>query len=134
VARALVSVAASALGQYGGYDPGQGPGISLLQLAVAAVVLAGLWKIYAKAGKPGWAALVPIYNLVVLLDMLRRPWWWILLLLVPLVNVVVLIVLANDLAKAFRKGLGYTLGLVFLGFIFIPLLGFGSDPFVGRPA
>ncbi len=131
---ALVALQDSAIGQYGGHGAGQGAGMSLLQLAVAVVVLAGLWKIYAKAGKPGWAALVPIYNLIVLLDMLRRPWWWILLLLVPLVNVVVVVVLVNDLARAFGKGIGYTLGLLFLGFIFIPLLGFGSDPFVGRPA
>ena len=120
-----------ALGQYGGYE-GPSTGAGLVWLAISILLLASWWKIFTKAGKPGWAAIIPIYNLVVLLEVVNRPIWWIILLFIPVVNVVVGIILANDLARAFGKGVGWTIGLIFLGFIFFPLLGFGSDPFLGR--
>ncbi|HEX9243634.1 MAG TPA: DUF5684 domain-containing protein, partial [Anaeromyxobacter sp.] len=97
-------------------------------------MVASYWKIFAKAGKPGWASIVPIYNLVVYLQMVNRPVWWIVLFFVPIVNIVIAIVLVHDLSKSFGKGAGWTLGLLFLGIVFVPVLAFGSDPFVGRPA
>ena len=93
---------------------------------LALVVLASMWITFTKAGEPGWACLVPIYNAVVLCRMAGKPWWWILLMLIPLVNFVVAIILFIALAKNFGKGTGFGLGLVFLGFIFFPMLAWGD--------
>jgi len=102
----------------------------LVYLAVAVLWIAGIWKTFEKAGKPGWAAIVPIYNLIVVLEIVRKPLWWILLLLIPIANIVVLIIVYIDLAKSFGKSTGFGLGLVFLGFIFFPILGFGEDRYI----
>jgi hypothetical protein len=114
------------------------PGGAALVLAlglVALVVLqlAALWKIYTKAGEAGWKSLIPFYNVIVLLRIVGRPAWWLLLLLVPLVNLVVLVIVSVDLAKAFGKGVGFMLGLLLLSFVFLPILGFGSARYHGRP-
>lgn len=130
-------IEAVALGQYGEMERiPEGPGAvtMIVYLAIGVVTLAGMWKIFAKAGKPGWASIVPIYNIVVWLQAVNRPVWWIILLLIPIVGWVVAIVITNDLAKSFGKGIGWTFGLLFLPFVFYPILGFGSDEFVGRPA
>ena len=95
-------------------------------LAFVVFMVAALWKIYAKAGKPGWAAIVPIYNIIVLLEIAGRPGWWIVLMFVPIANFIVSIIVAIDVAKAFGKGTGFGLGLAFLGPIFYPILGFGA--------
>lgn len=100
--------------------------ILLIELALIVLVIAGLWKTFAKAGQPGWAAIIPIYNVYILLKIAVRPWWWLLLLLIPLVNIVIAIIVAIDVAKAFGKGAGFGIGLALLGFIFYPILGFGS--------
>jgi len=100
--------------------------VLVIELVLVVLMLAGLWKIFTKAGKPGWAAIVPIYNAIVMLEIAGRPVWWILLLLIPCVNFVVAIMVAIDLAKNFGKGTGYGLGLAFLPFIFYPLLGFSD--------
>ncbi len=106
----------------------------VLYFAFIIFLVASIWKIFTKAGQPGWAALVPIYNLVVLLQVVGRPVWWIVLMLIPLVNLVIFILVAIDLAKSFGKGAGFGMGLVFLGFIFYPILGFGSAQYVGPAA
>ena len=92
-------------------------------------MVASMWKVFSKAGEPGIAAIIPIYNTIVLLRIAGKPWWWILLLLIPVVNVVVLIIVAINLAAKFGKGTGFGLGLVFLPFIFYPMLGFGSSTY-----
>jgi hypothetical protein len=133
----LVDVAEMLAGQYEGspqFPEGPSTGQVIVYLAITILLVAAVWKIFAKAGKPGWAAIIPIYNVVVFLQVVNRPVWWIVLLLIPLVNVVVAIILTNDLAKSFGKGVGYTLGLLFLGVVFYPILGFGGDPYVGRKA
>ena len=107
--------------------------VLLIELAITVLVIASLWKIFTKAGKPGWAAIIPIYNIIVLLQIVGRPIWWLILLLIPIVNIVIAIILAIDLAKAFGKGAGFGLGLIFLGFIFYPILGFGSATYT-KPA
>jgi uncharacterized protein DUF5684 len=105
-------------------DGGPLPGIIALVLVVA--LLAGLWATFVKAGKPGWAAIIPIYNVIVLLDIAGRPLWWILLFFIPIVNFIVAIVIGIDVAKNFGKGAGFGLGLALLGFIFYPILGFSD--------
>jgi len=93
---------------------------------LAIVYIAGLWKTFEKAGEPGWAAIIPIYNLYMLVKISGRPGWWWVLLIVPVVNIVIAIIVLIDLAKAFGKGVGFALGMLLLGVIFMPILGFGS--------
>ena len=107
--------------------------VPVLFLVVFVVLIAGVWKAFAKAGKPGWACLVPIYNVVVLLQIAGRPVWWLLLLFIPVVNFFVALVVAVDIAKAFGRGVGFGLGLFFFGFVFYPILGFGDADYVGVP-
>lgn len=102
-----------------------------IYLAVLVLLIAGLWKIFTKAGEEGWKAIIPIYNYIVVLKIVGREWWWILLFLIPIVNIIILVIVYNDLSKSFGKGVGFTLGLIFLSFIFIPILGFGSARYIG---
>lgn len=106
----------------------------LLMLAVIVFVIAGIWKVFTKAGRPGWACLVPIYNVIVLLQIAGRPGWWLLLMFIPFVNIIVSFVVVMDIAKAFGKGAGFGLGLFFLGFVFYPILGFGDAQYEGASA
>jgi uncharacterized membrane protein YhaH (DUF805 family) len=99
----------------------------LIGLLLIAFVIVGLWKTFEKAGKPGWGALIPIFNVYLLLKIAGRPGWWLLLTLIPLVNLVIMIIVAIDVAKAFGHGVGYALGLTFFPMVFYPMLGFGQD-------
>ncbi|MBC8869987.1 MAG: signal peptidase I [Planctomycetes bacterium] len=105
-----------------------------LYFAVIILLIAALWKVFSKAGKPGWAAIVPIYNCIVLLEICGRPIWWIILLLIPCVNIVILLLINIDLAKSFGKDVGFGIGLWLLGIIFLPILGFGKSQYVGPAA
>ncbi len=107
---------------------------ALFGLVLSLVMLIAMWKVYTKAGKPGWAVIIPIYNVLVMLEIVGRPWWWLLLMLIPLVNVVVAFVLAFDIAKSFGKGSGFALGLIFFNVIFFLILGFGKADYVGPSA
>lgn len=102
-----------------------------IYLVILVLVLVGWFKIFEKAGKPGWAAFIPIYNLIVLLEIVGKPLWWIILFLIPLVNFVVLIIVMIELAARFGKDALYGLGLTFFGFIFGPLLGFSDAQYKG---
>jgi hypothetical protein len=102
-------------------------------LIIAIIAIVGLWKVFTKAGEPGWAAIIPIYNTFVWLKIVGRPWWWLLLLLIPFVNFIVMILISLDLAKAFGKSTGFALGLIFLSPIFLILLGFGDAQYQGAP-
>jgi hypothetical protein len=108
--------------------------VLLIQLAILIAILAGAWKMFEKAGKPGWAAIIPIYNIIVILEICGRPIWWILLMLIPCVNIVIAVIVWIDVAKSFGKSELYGIGLAFLGFIFVPMLGFGSARYVGPSA
>src|SRR5262245_55903923 len=93
----------------------------VIYLVFMAIVIAGMWKAFVKAGQPGWATLVPIYNIYVLTQIGKKPIsWFLLILLVPCVNIVMLIMLMIEIAKQFGKGVGFGWGLVLLGFIFWP--------------
>ena len=100
--------------------------LSFVWLAIVILMVVSMWVIFSKAGQPGWAAIIPIYNIVVLLQIVGRPIWWIILLLIPFVNIVVMIMVYNDLSKVFGKGPGFTVGLIFLSIIFFPVLAFGN--------
>jgi hypothetical protein len=106
----------------------------LIGLVVGILVIAGLWKVFTKAGQPGWAAIVPIYNAIVLLRIAGRPWWWLLLMFIPFVNFAILIIVWIGIAKSFGKGTGFGIGLTFLSPIFVPLLGFSDARYVGPAA
>ena len=118
-----------------GAAPAFGAGIIIFFLFIWLVFIAAYWKIFTKAGKPGWAAIIPIYNIIVLLEVVGKPWWWLLLIFIPCLNIVFILIgwvwINNLLAKSFGQGVGFTLGLMFLGFIFIPVLGFGSYTYLG---
>ena len=106
----------------------------IISLAIAVLIIAAMWKVFTKAGQPGWACLIPIYNLYVLCKIAGRPGWWLLLMLIPFVNIIILIILCIDIAKSFGNGVGFGLGMAFLGFIFWPILGFGSAQYQGPSA
>jgi hypothetical protein len=90
-----------------------------------------MWTIFSKAEKPGWAAIVPIYNLLVLLEIVGKPMWWFILMLIPIVNIVILIIVYHNLSLSFGKNAGFTVGLILLGVIFLPILAFGDAKYVG---
>jgi len=113
---------------------GIGAGLGFTYLVILILVWAGLWKIFVKAGKPGWAAIIPIYNAIVLIEIIGKPTIWILWLLIPCVNIVFSIWALNLLSKSFGKSEGYTVGLIILPFVFIPLLGFGDAKYLGPSA
>jgi len=103
----------------------------IIYLAILFAIIGGFWKIFEKAGKPGWASIVPIYNIVVLLEMVGKPTWWLVLFLIPLANIYAAFVVYTELAKAFGKTSGFGIGMLFLPIIFIPMLGFGDAEYQG---
>jgi len=110
-------------------------GVYMFVVSVVAILsIIALWKIFTKAGKPGWASIIPIYNYVVLFEIIGRPGWWVLLLFIPLVNVVILVIAMLDLAKSYGKSSGFAIGLILLSTIFMLILGFDSSTYKGQGA
>jgi hypothetical protein len=105
--------------------------IIVFYLAIVILMIASMWTIFSKAGKPGWASIIPIYNLIVLLKIVGKPGWWLILMLIPIVNFIILIIVYHNLSLSFGKGAGFTVGLILLGFIFLPILAFGGNNYVG---
>ena len=103
-----------------------GPVFWICEAAFILLIVASMWKVFSKAGQPGWAAIIPIYNIYVMCKVAGRPGWWLLLMLIPFVNLIVAIILNVDIAKRFGKGIGFAIGMILLPFIFWPILGFGS--------
>jgi hypothetical protein len=103
----------------------------LVALAILVAVVGGTWLTFSKAGEPGWAAIVPIYNVYVMIEIGGNEWWYLLLLLVPVVNVFVTAKISIDLAKSFGRGVLFGLGLWLLPFVFFPVLGFGDARYRG---
>jgi len=131
-ARLLAQVEYSSSASSQGQAPG--PVFWIFWLAFMILVIAACWKIFTKAGQPGWACIIPIFNLYIWCKIVGRPWWWILLMLIPFVDFIIAIILCIDLAKSFGKGVGFGIGLMFLGIIFFPILGFGSAQYQGPAA
>jgi hypothetical protein len=103
----------------------------LLTVALSVALLAALWRIVAKAGRPGWISLIPLYNLVVLLQIIGRPWWYLVFLCFPPAAAVLAVVLLFGVTRSFGKGWPFAIGMVFLPFVFIPILAFGGAGYVG---
>ncbi|ESS02984.1 MAG: hypothetical protein A07HR67_02492 [uncultured archaeon A07HR67] len=95
-------------------------------LTLTVVIFAGFWKMFEKAGEPGWAGIIPIYNLYVLVKISGNAWWWFILVLIPVINFFATLKISIDIAKKFGRGVLFGLGLTFISFIFYPLLGFGD--------
>ena len=105
----------------------------IIVLAIIVFYIAAYWRIFTKAGEPGWGAIVPIYNLYLYCKIAGRPEWWLILLFIPFINIVFSLILAMDIAKAFSKSSGFGIGLWLLSFIFVPILGYGSATYT-KPA
>jgi hypothetical protein len=113
-------------------------GVWVLYIAFIALMVTSMWKVFTKAGKPGWAALVPIYNTYVQLKIVGRPGWWLLLLFVPVVNIIIAIIIYLDLAKVFGRSPVFAIfGLLIFPYVGFPMLAFGKDVYTapgGTPA
>lgn len=103
---------------------------AIVFIIILVPIILGAWKVYGKAGKPGWACIVPIYNLIIMAEIVKKPIWWGLCCLIPYVGFVFQILILIELAKSFGKSTLYGIGLVFLPFIFFPMLGFGSAQYL----
>lgn len=97
-----------------------------LPLTLAVFTIIAYWKMYKKAGKAGWASIVPFYHDYVLCEIGGLNGWMFLLEFVPIANIVLAVIVCKNIAKAFDKGIGYTLGLLFLNPFFVLPLGFGK--------
>lgn len=106
----------------------------IVGFVIMVIMIIAYWKIYTKADKPGWAAIIPIYNIIVLLEIVGKPVWWIVLFIIPGVNVIFVIWTINLLSKSFGQSEGFTIGLLLLGFIFYPVLAFGKYKYIGPAA
>ena len=113
---------------------GAGIGMFLfVELALILFMVATMWKLFTKAGKPGWACLIPFYNISVLLGIAGKPGWWLLLFFIPAVNFVIAILMLAGLATNFGKGGGFVVGLILLPIVFYPILAFGSAQYQKAP-
>lgn len=121
-----------------GADGGLSVGVLILYFIVIWLIVAvPTYFVYKKAGPngdPAWGAFVPIYGFYIMLKVVGRPGWWLLLLLIPFVNYIILIIVYNDLSKSFGHGVGFTLGLIFLSWIFLAILAWGSSTYQGPAA
>jgi hypothetical protein len=94
--------------------------------AIVISMIAGMWMTFTKAGEPGWGVLIPIYNVYIMTQIAKRPGWWVLLMFIPFVNLIIQIIVHIGIAENFGKSAGFGIGLLFLPFIFYPMLGFGD--------
>ena len=104
----------------------------LISLAFAALMIVSMWKVFTKAGQPGWACIIPFYNVFIMLKIAGKPGWWLLLFFIPFVNFVVAILVSIAIAQSFGKGGGFGVGLALLSFIFYPILAFGEAAYQGN--
>ena len=96
---------------------------SIIYLAIVVISIAGMWKTFEKAGQPGWGCIIA-----------AKPAWWVIMFFIPLVNIVFAIMLYNEIAKKFGQGIGFTIGLILLPFVFFPILGFGDHAYQNEVA
>lgn len=126
------------------YDTSSAPAVAALfafisimiipVLIITVIMVIAHWKIFEKAGKPGWAAIIPIYNIIVLLEIIGKPIWWVFLILFPCTSFIFAIWATNLLSKSFGQSEGFTVGLILLGVVFYPVLAFGNYQYLGPSA
>lgn len=104
---------------------------SCLGLIVFILGVVGLWRIFVKAGEKGWAAIIPIYDIWVLLRVVGKPGWWLILFFIPFVQIVAWFLVALELAKSFDKGTGYAIGTFLFPYFFFLILGFSDSKYFG---
>ncbi|MBT5410099.1 MAG: signal peptidase I [Phycisphaerae bacterium] len=100
--------------------------VLIIAFALQLIAWAGLWKTANKANQVGILACIPVVQIFIFALMAGRPIWWAILCFIPIVNIIIIIIILNNISKRFNRGVGTTLGLIFLPFIFWPILGFGS--------
>ena len=122
-------VVASGAGMGGGSVIGM-----IIGLAFTILMIVATWKVFVKAGRPGWAMLIPIYNTYVFLKIAGKPGWWLIWFFIPLANLIFGIIATVALAQNFGKGVGFAVGLILLPIIFIPIMAFGEAQYVGEGA
>lgn len=105
----------------------------VIALAFWVLMIVAMWKIFTKAGQPGWASIIPFYNVYILLKIAGKPGWWLILFLIPFVNFIMFIIVSLSIAKAFGKGAGFGVGLFLLSFVFYPILAFSDATYQGPP-
>jgi hypothetical protein len=110
---------------------GLGHWFSLFYWIFIILLLWSQWLVFLKAGKQGWAAIIPIYGTLVMLQVIQRPWWWIFMFLIPIVNVVFAILIVLQMAKVFGKSGAFGFFLLgILPFIGYPILAFGNAKYI----
>jgi hypothetical protein len=92
-----------------------------------------MWRVFSKAHQPGWGVFIPIYNAYLLCKIARRPGWWTILLLIPFINIVMMLILALDIASVFSRSLAFGMGLWVLAPVFVLILAFGPSQYSGAP-
>jgi len=106
----------------------------IISLAVAILMIVAMWKVFVKAGRPGWAVIIPIFNTYVFLKIAGKPGWWLIWFFIPLLNLIIGIIATVAFAQKFGKGAGFAVGLILLPVIFIPILAFGAAQYAGEGA
>ena len=126
---------------------GAGTGVMIFYVIVLVLMIVSMWIIFSKAGKPGWAAIIPVYNIIVFVQVAQKGWGWILVFLLswilmfipilgwiayPILMLVAIIIVDNGISKSFGQGAGFTVGLVLLPMIFFPILAFGNASYTAK--
>ncbi len=101
--------------------------IWIIAMVISIVQIVAMWKIFTKAGKPGWASLVPIYNIYIMCEIAQQPWWYIILLIIPLANIYAMFLIYGGVAKKFGKSKEFAIGMILFPYIFFPILAFGKN-------
>ena len=102
----------------------------LIYIGFIVLMITSVWKVFTKANQPGWAAIVPIYNIIIMLEVAKKPTWWVAMYFIPIANFIFMIMTLNGISKNFGKDEGFTVGMVFLGIVFWPILAFGNAQYV----
>jgi len=110
---------------------GAGVAMIIVYLLIAVVYVVSYWKIYVKAGKPGWAAIVPFYNIIVLVEIVKKPVWWVVLFFVPCANIVALVLVSIEFVKVFGKPSWHAVLFILLGIVYAPYIAFSDAKYVG---
>ena len=107
-------------------------GLFLMYGILSLVMIVSQWKIFTKAGKPGWASIVPVYNMIVMIQIADLSLVYLLLLFIPIANIYALFKIYIGIAHKFGKSTGFGVGLIFLTIIFMPMLAFGDAVYEGN--